>query len=168
MNIDVVRDLYAYTEWANERVLDAVAGLPHEAFTRDLGSSYPSIRDTLVHVLSAEWVWLRRWLGESPAGFPDASALETVEALRARWSGVVAERREFLDTLNAESLGRIIDYRTTKGDPFRAPLIELLLHVVNHTTHHRGQVVTMLRQVGAAGVNTDLVTYHRQVVRATV
>lgn len=168
MSIDMVRDLYAYTEWANERVLGAAAGLSQEAFTRDLGSSFPSIRDTLAHMLGAEWIWLRRWLGESPATAPAEWVLGTVADIQTLWAGVAAQRREFLGALDAAALTRVIDYRSLRGDPFRAPLIELLLHGVNHTTYHRGQVITMLRQSGAEGVNTDLVTYHRHLARATV
>lgn len=161
MLTDIIRDLYDYTRWANARVLDAASALPQQDFTRDLGSSFPSIRDTLVHMLGAEWIWLTRWKGASPPGLPEDWALETVTDVRARWAAVEAERDAFLGTLDDAGLARIIDYRTLRGDALSGPLQELLLHAVNHSTYHRGQVVTLLRQVGAPGVSTDLVLYHR-------
>lgn len=166
MTPDIIRDLYAYTDWANARVLDAVAGLPQEAFTRDLGSSFPSVHATLVHMLGAEWIWLKRWQGESPPGMPAHWPLVTAADVRERWNGVAAERRSFLASLDDARLRAILDYRNMRGDAFRAPLFEILLHAVNHATYHRGQIVTMLRQLGAPGVGTDLVVYHRERARS--
>lgn len=164
--IDLVRDLYGYTDWANARVLDAAAGLPQDAFTRDLGSSFPSVHATLVHMLGAEWIWLMRWQGESPPGMPADWTVATVADLRERWDAVAAERRAFLTPLDDAALRRVLDYRNMRGDPFRAPLYEILLHAVNHATYHRGQIVTMLRQLGAPGVTTDLVVYQRERARS--
>ncbi len=157
-----LRELYEYNRWANERVLDAAAGLSAEAYARDLGSSFPSVRDTLVHVFAAEWVWLSRWQGTSPAGLPADWELSTVEALRTRWAEVERERAALLAGLGDAELDRTVAYRNTKGEPFTSSLGQMLRHVVNHSTYHRGQVTTMLRQLGAEPVGTDLIQYYRE------
>jgi uncharacterized damage-inducible protein DinB len=160
--VDEIRDLYEYNAWANHRILAAVAGLPPEQASRDLGSSFPSIRATLAHVLSAEWIWLTRWRGTSPTRIPDSWELSTLQALEAQWTAVEAELKVFVDGLTEEACFRTLEYQDTKGTRFAAPLWQLLRHVVNHSTYHRGQVVTMLRQLGAEGVATDLVRFHRE------
>ncbi len=100
--------------------------------------------------------------GRSPGGFPDHWELTTLDAIRSRWSELEAERGTFLDSLTAARLEADLSYRNTRGETFSAPLRDLLLHVVNHGTYHRGQVVNQLRQLGRPGVSTDLVVYQRE------
>ena len=79
MDVADIQELYRYNQWANDRAFEAASGLTLEEFTRDLGNSYPSVRDTLTHIVWAEWIWLQRWKGTSPqhrfdpAEFPDVS-----------------------------------------------------------------------------------------------
>lgn len=160
--VDEIRDLYAYNRWANRRILEAAARLTPEELARDLGSSFPSVLGTLAHVLSAEWIWLERWRGTSPPGLPDDWDLSGLDLVRARWAGVEADQRAFVEGLDEAALDRVIAYRNTAGAPFENPLGQLLRHLVNHSTYHRGQVVTMLRQLGAAAVATDYVVYLRE------
>lgn len=157
-----IQDLYAYNRWANRRILAAVRALSGEERARDLRSSFPSVQATLAHVLGAEWIWLERWNGRSPGGFPADWNLDDWVELERRWGEVEAAQGRFVGALTAADLGRAVDYRNTAGTPFVAPLGQLLRHVVNHSTYHRGQVVTMLRQLGAAAPATDLVVYHRE------
>ena len=162
MKIDDIRDLFSYTEWANARIIDAARGLSEEQLTREIESSFRSIRDTLAHVAMAEWIWLRRWKGESPTAAPAWSAngasLETiVENLHA----VEDERRELLDSITDEDLLRELPYRSIKGDPFETRLDHQMAHVANHSTYHRGQLTTMLRQVGVTPPTTDLIVFIR-------
>lgn len=160
--LEEFRDLYAYNTWANHRILAAVGGLSHGELARDLGSSFPSIRETFAHVVSAEWIWLSRWRGTSPNGIPASWDLSTLEALEDRWRAVDGELRAYVDGLSREDILRTVVYRNTKGEEFAAPHGQLLRHLVNHSTYHRGQVVTMLRQLGAEGVATDMVQFHRE------
>ncbi|HEX6307687.1 MAG TPA: DinB family protein [Longimicrobiales bacterium] len=163
MTTDEVKGLFAYNRWANDRVLRAAGTLSPEQFTRDLGSSYPSIAATLAHILGAEWVWLSRWNGISPTALPADWELGTLEDLGRRWQAVEAEQTRFIDALDDPRLAAPITYRNFAGDTFRVPLATLLRHLVNHSTYHRGQVTTMLRQLGAATVATDLVLHHNTV-----
>lgn len=160
--IEHVHDLYAYNAWANDRILDAVEALDAEAFTRDLGGSFGSIRGTLVHLVSAEWVWLERWKGRSPSGLDTGWTLETVADLRGRLADVERERSVFLARLDDGALEAPLEYQNTRGEPFRSPLWRLLRHVVNHGTWHRGQISLQLRLLGRPGVSTDMVLFDRQ------
>jgi uncharacterized damage-inducible protein DinB len=159
MNIQDVRDLFVYSEWANAHVLDAAARLSDEEFKRDLGNSFPSVRDTLVHLLFAEWVWLRRWRGESPRVVLDPADFPDIESVRARLAEVARERAELLAGLSDADLAPVLAYVNAKGEEWRYPLGRMMQHVVNHSTYHRGQVVTMLRQLGAHAPSTDFLLY---------
>jgi uncharacterized damage-inducible protein DinB len=160
---DEIRELFAYDRWASGRILGAVARLTQEEFARDLGSSHPSVQATLAHLLAANWVWLERWLGRSPDGLPDEGwDVRTFEALRDKWAEVEGAQREFVDGLTDEDLARPLSYRNTSGDAFEQALWQTLRHAVNHASYHRGQIVTMLRQLGAEPVSTDLVLFHRE------
>lgn len=159
--LDDLRDLYAYNLWANLRAMEACAPLTSGELHRDLGSSFPTLIGTLAHILSAEWIWLERWSGRSPAGLPDDWDLSTLQAIRWRWAEVETRRAEILASLTEEALAAPVAYRNTRGEPFLAPLGQLMRHVINHSTYHRGQIATMLRQLGHPAPQTDLVLYHR-------
>jgi len=159
MNREDIRQLYDYNAWANARVLDAAAALTPEQFTRDLGSSFPSVRDTLTHVMAAEHVWLARWRGHSPRRLLDAAEFPTLGDVRARWAEVERELSEFVRGVTDDSLGRVIAYTNTRGEEWRYALGQMMQHVVTHSAYHRGQVTTMLRQLGARAVLTDFLAY---------
>jgi uncharacterized damage-inducible protein DinB len=159
MTLAALRRFFAYNEWANARVFDAAGRVSRDQFTKDLGSSFPSIRDTLAHLAGVEWVWLRRWKGESPSATPGWMAASDVDTLRTHLHEVESERAAFLDALNESDLQRRIAYINFKGERWEYSLADMLLHLVNHSTYHRGQVVTMLRQVGAAAPATDFLVY---------
>jgi len=160
MNRQDILTLYDYNAWANARVLGAVEPLTPEAFLRDLKNSFPSVRDTLAHILGAEWVWLRRWHGESPSKLLVVTDFPTLASLTERLSAVEKERRVFLEGLAEERLAQPFQYRDTAGNAYSLPLVHSLQHVVNHGTYHRGQVTTMLRQLGATPVSTDMSRFY--------
>lgn len=155
--------LLDYTVWANRRVVRAAATLPLEAFRRDLGSSHGGVRGTLTHMLWAEWLWLERFKGVSPGGpRMDESEFKDVVALRERWRALERHRDSWFASLPSSAGRETIRYRTTEGKPYEAPLWQLVQHVANHATYHRGQVVGFLRQLGARPVATDLVAWDRE------
>jgi len=159
MNADHLRHLYGFNRWANGRILDACARLTREQFVQTIPSSFPSVRDTLAHILAAEWIWLERWKGSSPRVFPDDTGLTTVEALRERWRTVEREQRAFIESVRDPDLREILTYVNIKGETWSYPLGHTLQHVANHSTYHRGQVTTMLRQLGAEPPTTDLLVF---------
>lgn len=159
-----IERLYAFNRWANARTLGAAEKLSSEQLHRDLKSSFPSVQATLVHMLGGEWIWLQRWNGTSPATWPDQAALRTVADLRAPWQAVEQGQSAVLAALT--DVDRRFSYRNMKGDPFNDPIGLTLQHVVNHATYHRGQVTTMLRQLGAAAEATDFISFARETVGA--
>ncbi len=160
--LNEIRELYDYNRWANGRVLRAAGGLADEDYIRDLGSSFPSVRDTLEHILAAEWIWLSRWRGVSPPRLRADWNPVMHHALRGRWLAFEMDQSEFLSRLTEDDLRDVVSYRQVSGEAFAEPLWQLMRHVVNHSTYHRGQVTTMLRQLGADPVSTDLVVFYRE------
>ena len=162
MDMETIGALYRYNSWANEQVLDAASRVTEADFIRKLESSYGSIRDTLTHIVWGKWLWLQRWKGLSPTLVFSPVDFPNAESLRERLDTVVAERAAFLRDLSAERLLQPVEYRNTKGEVWRYPLWQQLYHVVNHSTYHRGQVATMLRQLGATPAATDFLVYYDQ------
>jgi uncharacterized damage-inducible protein DinB len=162
MNVDDFRVLYDYNAWANHRTLESCAALDSEEFTRDLGSSFRSVRDTLVHIGGAEWIWLERWHGRAPQSMPQASDSPDLESVRRRSAEIERDLLDYVASLTPENLQRVVQYKTLAGTPMAQPLWQCLQHLVNHGTYHRGQITTLLRQLGGKPVSTDLVGYYRQ------
>ena len=155
--------LIDYSYWARDRVLTAAQALSPEQYTREIVSSFRSVRDTMVHVYSAEWVWHQRWLGASPTAPIPFDAFADLTALETAWYALEQDIRAFVRNLGDAGLEQQIDYRLLSGAPGRSRYDEMIRHVVNHGTYHRGQVVTMLRQLGASTPeSTDLITFYRR------
>lgn len=162
MTLQEARSHFEYNEWANARFVTAFQALSSEQLTAHIESSFPSILLTFAHLVGAEWIWLRRWKGESPDSFPGWVKKPDFEKAQSILADVEAERRTFLESLQEEDLERIIDYKTLSGNAFTTRLMNLFLHLVNHSSYHRGQLTTMLRQVGATPPATDFVVYKRE------
>ncbi len=161
MNLEELRTLIDYHYWARDRVLDAASALTPDQLTRDMGNSFRSVRDTLAHLYGAEWAWCSRWNGVSPTAFPD-HPLPDVAALRARWTELEANVRAVVDRMGGEGLDRTIEYKMLNGDTRSSVFWQMVQHVVNHASYHRGQVTTMLRQMGVAPPQgMDLITFYR-------
>ena len=154
--------LLDYTVWANHRTLRPVATLSPDEYRRDLGSSHGGIRGTLTHTMGAEWIWLERWKGVSPQRLLDESEFSDVVALRDRWKTIEDHRAAWFESLREADAAATIVYRNTSGQENAAPLWQLVQHLVNHSSYHRGQIATMLRLLGSKAVSTDMVTWDRE------
>jgi uncharacterized damage-inducible protein DinB len=157
-----VRELFDYNRWANARTLASLAPLTPDEFGRDLGSSFPSVQATVTHIAAAEWVWLCRWKGSNPTAMPEWAAAMSREAVIARFDQLEAERTAYLDTLTEADVNRRLTFTLFNGTQDAQPLSAQFQHVVNHGTYHRGQVATLLRQLGAAPASTDLIRWMRE------
>jgi uncharacterized damage-inducible protein DinB len=157
-----MRDLFAFNAWANQRVLSAVEAINTEQYTRPLGSSFSSVRDTLAHICGVEWVWLERLQGRSPAAIPKAEEYPDVATLRTRWAEIERRWLEYVSRLDQGELDEEVDYKTLSFGASRDARWQMMQHVVNHGTYHRGQVISMLRQLGAKGTSTDLIAFYRE------
>jgi len=167
MNRSDIKNLFDYTEWANSLALNAAAELSNESLCRDFGISHGSIFGTLLHMAGAEWIWLERWHGRSPAA-KEAWALWKIEScadlatLNERWRDVDDRRASFISELDEARLKVDMPFKLLSGDASSMPLVDQMQHVVNHATLHRGQVVGMIRQLGIAPPSTDLLFYLRR------
>ena len=162
MTKDDIHLLFEYDRWANNRVFQAAGGLSVEQFTRDLGGSFRSVRDTLLHIIGGEWGWLNYWKEPShsaafladlwdrhdalfkPSAFPD------VDAVRLKWAEIEKEQNAFVNRLTDEALRKMLPCRKTE-----VSLAHLMQHLANHSTYHRSQVAVMMRQLGAKPAATD-------------
>jgi uncharacterized damage-inducible protein DinB len=162
MTKDDIQLLYEYDRWANNRLLQAVAALSADQFTHDLGGSFRSVRDTLVHIIGGEWIWLAYWkepphsstlladLRKRRDALFNPDAFSNVAAVQVKWAEVEKEQAEFVNRVTNESLEKMLPFRTT-----RIRLAHLMQHLANHSTYHRGQVALMMRQLNAEPMPTD-------------
>ena len=155
MTVTDLQQLYDYGSWANEQLLAVVSELTPEQLTRTVAGSYGSVRNTLVHMLSAEWGWLDRCGGHERGAALTADDFPNVESLREAWAWV----RAFLVTLKDEDLHRVVAFKNSRGDMQSMALGELLQHAANHGVHHRGQVALLLRELGHVPGHFDLLVY---------
>lgn len=151
--------LYGYNRWANARLLDAASTLKPGQFAMDLGASHGSVRGTLTHIMSGEWIWSRRWRGVSPPAMLDPGQYRDADAVKRRWREIEREQTRFVETVTAQMLESVIGYVNTQGKQWRYPLWQMMQHVVNHSSYHRGQVASMLRQLGVAPPPTDFLVF---------
>ncbi len=161
MTADEVRELFAYNAWANRQLFAAAAALPEEQYFRDLRSSHGGIHGTLAHIVWAEELWLRRWLRQPNPAVAQGRDLRTLAELRARWEQVAGERAAFLQSVTDATLLERRVVKPSTGGEFQHTFGEMLRHAIDHSSYHRGQVVTLLRQVGAVPPSTGLIVYYR-------
>src|SRR6266850_1334228 len=167
MNLTEIRHLFDYTEWAKELAMNAAAKLSEDNLRRDVGISHQSIFGTLLHMAGAEWIWLKRWNGRSPAKAEAWSQWTTqscadLAALKDRWTKVVDRRWKYVSELDDAKLASELAFNLLSGDPSSMRVVDQMQHVANHATMHRGQVVGMIRQLGIEPPSTDLLFYLRR------
>ncbi len=160
MNAADVRALLAYNRWANRQVLDDVRALEASQLTADLATSFKSVLGTIAHIFWAESVWLRRWRGESPKVPPPShDAYSSLDGVERPWRDVQTGQETFAATLTDERLSERIAYENYRDERWEYSLARMIQHLLNHSSYHRGQVVTLLRQLGCAPRSTDLLVW---------
>jgi len=159
MLLDVIRSLYQYNAWANHRILIATSELTPEQLLAQTGSSYSSVRDTLVHIMSGEWIWLSRWKGSFPTAMFQANDFPLLETIQTRWEVIEAETREFIERLDPSELAEVVSYVNTRGETWAYPLWQQLIHQVNHATQHRSEVAAILTHLGCSPGDLDYLVY---------
>ena len=145
--------LYEHAIWANRSVLGGLRKQPQEN---------KRARALLNHVLAAEQVWITRLCGQDSSAlpiWPDRSLNECAALMEQNH----AHYKQFLNDLTEESLGQVVTYKNSKGQEFRTPVRDVLTHVALHGTNHRGQIATVVRDAGEEPVNTDYITFVREV-----
>lgn len=159
MSVDDIRNLYAYNRWANRRLLSAVALLEPQELVRRLGGSFGTVQATLVHIMWGEWVWLRRWRGESPKRRFDPSEFPRIVDIELHWDAIAGDQADYIAGLTEERVTARLSYENLQGERWEYSLGHMLQHVVNHSSYHRGQVAMLLRQLGREPPATDFLIY---------
>ena len=162
MSPEEMVSLYEYNAWANRRSMDAASKLASEKFVEPRGSSFASVRDTLAHIYGGESIWLERFQGTSPAALPDVNQFSDARSLREAWAALETNLMAFVRGLKQADLDRVFEYQTFKFGTYKNPLWQSMQHLVNHGTYHRGQVTTLLRQLDAQPILTDLMHFYRE------
>jgi uncharacterized damage-inducible protein DinB len=143
-----------YSAWASRRVLDAVNALPEEQRGRDMGSSHGGLLGTLNHILFGDRIWIARML--------DTTIERSSEPIEVEWLAVQKRWDDWASSVTDDDLAHVIAYKDLRGATRQSAASEIVMHVVNHATLHRGQVMSMLRQLGIAPPQTDLITFYRE------
>jgi uncharacterized damage-inducible protein DinB len=145
-----------YSTWASRRLLEAARNLKPEDLERPVGVSHTSILGTLAHIQLADWIWYTRTVAplERPA--------MTLEAVTTSWPEIHRLWEAWSDQLTDADLDRTLQYQGMDGKSYESPVWQIVLHLVNHATLHRGQAMAMIRQLGIAPPGTDLIYYYRE------
>jgi len=163
---ELLKFMFQYNAWADRRMLDACGALDNEQFTRSLGSSFSSVRDTVVHLYGAEWVWNERFDGRSPTALLSSAGFPDLASIRPKLEEMDQFYIDYVSKLSQQDLDRVVHYKVFTGAEFSNPLWQSLHQLTNHASYHRGQITTMLRQLGAKPVSTDLIMYYRELAAA--
>ena len=162
MRFTDLQTLLDYHYWARDRLLEAVEPLTAEEWRRDLGSSFKSVHETVGSLYGAEWAWYLRWQGQSPTSLFPAERVADQASVRRAWTEHETKVREFVASLGEAGITRVFEYKMLNGTEGASPFWQMLQHVVNHASYHRGQVTTMLRQLGAQPPKSmDMIAYYR-------
>ncbi len=161
MNIAAIHSLFDYNYWVNERILETAAGLSPEQFTAPGPVSHGSLRDTLVHTLSAEWAWRLRCQGSSPQKMLSLDDFPDLESLKRRWDEEEDAMRAYLSGLADDDLVSTVKYTNPQGEQFERPLWQILLHVINHGTQSRSEAAVLLTQCGHSPGDLDYMIFLR-------
>jgi uncharacterized damage-inducible protein DinB len=163
MTFEDLQTLLDYHYWARDRLWAFVDTLPDEQLRRPLGNSFSSVFDTMVHLYGADWIWRSRWEGVSPMSLPGSEVYADLTQLRAAWQEEEQHIRAILTRLGADGILQPIEYQGWDGRRQAQPFWQMLQHLVNHGSYHRGQVTTMLRQLGAQPPKSmDLIAFYRE------
>jgi len=153
-----------YTSWATNRLLEVAGSLDEEEQTRDFGTADKSILGTLTHVFAADRIWLGRVIGGPPEWFRFPAPFD-LGRLPADWNGILGGWRDWASGQTDASVRNECSYRDLKGNEWISPYWQIVLHLVNHGTHHRGQVAGFLRAMGHQPPPLDLIAFYRETGR---
>lgn len=166
---DSLRQHLDYSRWADSRLLEAATALTAAELTHDFGTADRSVLGTLQHICLADLVWMERMSGRmsgtSLANYP-SDAVPTLEHLKVELPAVQERWRQYAAGLTEDAAEATVAYRDLKGREHATPVWVIILHVVNHATHHRGQISGFLRALGRTPPVLDLIHYCRQLPQA--
>ncbi|MEO1527329.1 MAG: DinB family protein [Planctomycetota bacterium] len=154
---ETLQTFYAYGDWATDHVLTMCDSVDVAGLDRDFEMGPGSIRKTLLHLLNADQWWLNNWT-TGPGPFPESPEDTPLQVIQEQISELRAKRDAYLQTLNEETSSRVIEIRPV-GSPTFCYAGESALHLALHATHHRAQLINMVKQAGGSVRNIDLLYY---------
>ncbi len=152
-----IRTHLRYSGWASRRLLDAAKKLNPDDLTRNVGASHGSILGTLSHIHFADRIWYSRVVDPNEPVIRE-SDLATLEK---EWPAIQRKWETWAEGLQDADLGRMVATKSPDGIPYKVAVEKTVLHLVNHDSLHRGQVMAMIRQLGIAPPPTDLMMFYR-------
>jgi uncharacterized damage-inducible protein DinB len=165
MTLREAKLLLAFNAWATQKIFDALAPLLPEQFTRDMKASHGSIHGTLTHLVAAEKMWLSRWVGKPDAAMVKPGDVPGLADLKAVWEKTGLGTAQWLGALTDARLQETFTMTTVKGTTHTHTFAQALQHVVDHGTYHRGQIITLLRQIGVTPPSTGLIGFFRETAK---
>lgn len=150
-----------YNAWATGRVVESVRALTPEQYTRELGNSYGGVQGTLSHIYQADKIWFARLMGKPTSSLAEFQPPAERDAFEKDWAALLDGYVTWAQGLSDTDWDRVVHYRNVKGVALQNPIWQIILHLTNHDSYHRGQVTTLLRQLGQTPVSTDLIYYYR-------
>ncbi len=150
---------FEYSLWASLKVLEASEKLPLDTLEKERGNSFGGILATLTHIFLADRVWFKRFTGDPYFAFAQPGDAFDLPKLKTEWPKVMNEFTAWIRAQEDSKFEEKLFWRNIKGEDKEELMYKILLHIVNHGTYHRGQVITMIKQAGGEVVSTDLVYY---------
>jgi uncharacterized damage-inducible protein DinB len=164
MTLTEVKTLHAYNSWADNQIFEALEAIPGDQYAQDMKSSHGGLHGTMVHIVGAEKIWLERWQG-GVQPMLSANPPGSLSELRAVWEKVGFDTAKWLGAMSDKKLGETFTMTTLDGKSYTHVFWQAFQHLVNHSSFHRGQIVTMLRQLGVKPPTTDLIRFYRETVK---
>lgn len=160
----LLKEFLGYNLWANRQLTSSILALDSGEWTKSVSSSFPSLHKTLLHMWDADSIWWQRLEGEDNIKVPSKYFQEDTTELVGRLLLQNEAWTARVNDLDADALAKTFSYKNLKGEQFEQPLYQLVLHLCNHGTYHRGQLVTMLRTLGVKEIpQTDFVHWARKI-----
>ena len=141
---EMILEVYAYNAWANNRILETAAKLTDEQYRANSNPSFGSVHNTLVHIMSTQWVWLSRWVGSYPRKHLDPTGFAGLSEVRTRWNEVESNTHLYISRCSEENLAGHLSYINSQNAKKAYPLWQLMLHQINHATQHRSEIALIL------------------------
>ena len=151
--------LWTFHHWAQDKAFDALTAVSAAELDRKWGGSFGTGRGMLEHIVGADHIWIERLHGNSLKKRPDYAASNGGKEFRDEWQKVRARERAYIDALTPAQLAKDLSYTNLKGEAFTWPLSDVLFHIANHGTYHRGQITQLLRDLGKDAPATDYTVF---------
>ncbi len=153
----------AYNLWANRILLERLASVPAGVLFKETGSSFGNIYKTIVHLMEAESIWWQRLRLQEHVQLPDNDPDKSFQVLSKKLLSLSKQWDDWVKQTNENYFTHVFGYYNSRKEFFKQPVYEMLLHLFNHQTYHRGQIITLMRQNGIEKIPaTDFIVFSRK------